>query len=252
MQIADTTPGPNGLDAVVNAATVEKNQRPGGMVEHALMLFILHHPQGRTLRIPVSSPDRPDKSSPLPSLSGSGRRPRPGIRPRSQSSSTPPEHRLDWFREDPLANEHHQHWHVVYPRGAFPAPTHAASKIATVSSFSTCISKCWLATTRNAWRLRTRACQATGHNVPIAEGYDPGGLVTLNRSGGFTEYAARPRESPCGISRAQTLCLLPIPFTTMSSCAIARWMPSTVVSATATSSLRLPQVTSVVIFRENE
>ena len=37
---------------MVNAATVEKNQRPGGMVEHALMLFILHHPQGRTLRIP--------------------------------------------------------------------------------------------------------------------------------------------------------------------------------------------------------
>ena len=23
---------------------------------------------------------------------------------------------IDWFREDPLSNEHHEHWHWVYPR----------------------------------------------------------------------------------------------------------------------------------------
>ena len=31
------------------------------------------------------------------------------------SRSTGPEVVLDWFREDPLANEHHEHWHWVYP-----------------------------------------------------------------------------------------------------------------------------------------
>jgi tyrosinase len=36
------------------------------------------------------------------------------------SVTTPPEEaKLDWYREDPLANDHHHHWHFVYPRG-FP------------------------------------------------------------------------------------------------------------------------------------
>ena len=30
------------------------------------------------------------------------------------------EGQLDWFREDPLANQHHEHWHVVYPVGGVP------------------------------------------------------------------------------------------------------------------------------------
>jgi len=29
---------------------------------------------------------------------------------------------LNWFREDPLANEHHERWHVVYPHGGVPRP----------------------------------------------------------------------------------------------------------------------------------
>jgi len=39
------------------------------------------------------------------------------------SVTTPPEEaRLDWYREDPLANDHHHHWHVVYPRNGPPTP----------------------------------------------------------------------------------------------------------------------------------
>jgi hypothetical protein len=29
--------------------------------------------------------------------------------------ATPPEKRLDFWREDPLMNDHHEHWHLVYP-----------------------------------------------------------------------------------------------------------------------------------------
>ena len=32
-----------------------------------------------------------------------------------KEGSSTPENRLDWFREDPLLNEHHEHWHIVYP-----------------------------------------------------------------------------------------------------------------------------------------
>jgi tyrosinase len=32
------------------------------------------------------------------------------------------EAQLDWYREDPLANDHHHHWHVVYPPNGPPTP----------------------------------------------------------------------------------------------------------------------------------
>ena len=44
--------------------------------------------------------------------------PPPPVTPLNISVTTPPEEaQLDWYREDPLANDHHHHWHVVYPRG---------------------------------------------------------------------------------------------------------------------------------------
>lgn len=36
--------------------------------------------------------------------------------------STPPEDRLDFWREDPLLNDHHHHWHLVYPASGRPSP----------------------------------------------------------------------------------------------------------------------------------
>jgi tyrosinase len=48
--------------------------------------------------------------------------PQPPATPVNISVTTPPEEaQLDWYREDPLANDHHHHWHVVYPRG-IPRP----------------------------------------------------------------------------------------------------------------------------------
>jgi hypothetical protein len=43
---------------------------------------------------------------------------------RGISTTTPLEEaRLDWYREDPLANDHHAHWHYVYPRNGVPTPS---------------------------------------------------------------------------------------------------------------------------------
>ena len=36
--------------------------------------------------------------------------------------ATPPEKRLDFWREDPLMNDHHEHWHLVYPASGRPSP----------------------------------------------------------------------------------------------------------------------------------
>jgi tyrosinase len=37
--------------------------------------------------------------------------------------ATPPEDGLDFWREDPLLNDHHHHWHLVYPASGRPSPT---------------------------------------------------------------------------------------------------------------------------------
>ena len=52
MQLANETPGNDGLEKVADQVEIEKERRAVGLVEHALMLFILHHPEGRKLTIP--------------------------------------------------------------------------------------------------------------------------------------------------------------------------------------------------------
>jgi len=37
--------------------------------------------------------------------------------------ATPPEDRLEFWREDPLLNDHHHHWHLVYPASGRPSPS---------------------------------------------------------------------------------------------------------------------------------
>lgn len=41
--------------------------------------------------------------------------------------ATPPEDRLDFWREDPLLNDHHEHWHLVYPASGRPSPSGAVA-----------------------------------------------------------------------------------------------------------------------------
>jgi tyrosinase len=194
MQIADATPGPDGLDAVVNQATTEKEQRPGGLVEHALMLFILHHPQGRKLRIPslmTRSPGQVFASSALRLGRGD---PVQGYARSIQSSSTPPEHRLDWFREDPLANEHHEHWHVVYPTGGIPGTSPRRLKDRHGELFLYMHQQ--MLARYDAERIAIDELDLVvpfgDYREPITEGYDPGGLVTPDGNEGFINYSARP------------------------------------------------------------
>jgi tyrosinase len=194
MQIADATPGPDGLDAVVNQATIEKEQRPGGLVKHALMLFILHHPQGRKLRIPSLMTRSPGQVFASSALRLGIAEPGPVYARSIQSSSTPPEHRLDWFREDPLANEHHEHWHVVYPTRGIPGTNPPRLKDRHGELFLYMHQQ--MLARYDAERIAIDGLDLVvpfgDYREPIAEGYDPGGLFTSDGNGGFTDYAARP------------------------------------------------------------
>jgi hypothetical protein len=85
-----------GLDAALDIADrVIVDESRSGVGKFGLELFATHSPIGRELRL-----QRPIEADPA-SLVGS-----------TLSTSADP---VSYWREDPLANEHHLHWHVVYP-----------------------------------------------------------------------------------------------------------------------------------------
>ncbi len=79
-------------------------------VRQGFALFVTHNRDGRRLLKPRTVAAAPRLFSP----------PRAGqrrVKPISIGGLSPG---LDYWREDPLANEHHQHWHEVYPYTGLP------------------------------------------------------------------------------------------------------------------------------------
>ncbi len=115
MKIANSIAGDAGLQAVLDEAVQATDTEDPELVRHALMVFITHHPRGSTLRI------RPiEQRAPLMILPSS-----PPIETflAPAAPGQPTESLLNWFREDPKVNEHHEHWHVVYPGFGVPDPS---------------------------------------------------------------------------------------------------------------------------------
>jgi tyrosinase len=113
MRIAGPKPGPPELEQVLARAEQALNDHPIEFVQYALMVFITHAPGGDQLPIPSLEMRDPDKVRQTEATLGSG----VGL-----LADLPTEADLGWFREDPLANEHHERWHVVYPARGIPGP----------------------------------------------------------------------------------------------------------------------------------
>lgn len=111
--IAGPNPGAAEFEKVLDRVDQAFNQHPPEFVKYALMVFITHHPKGYLLPIPSLEMRDPDKARQSPETLGQGA---------ALLADQPTETDLNWFREDPLANEHHERWHVVYPNGGIPAP----------------------------------------------------------------------------------------------------------------------------------
>lgn len=95
----------DGLDhALDDAASAAESARPG-MVRQALSMFVTHDPNGRFLIKPRTVEMAPDYFTPSPPPASQGF-------DLSLGGASP---ELDYWREDSLANEHHEHWHQVYP-----------------------------------------------------------------------------------------------------------------------------------------
>jgi len=116
----------DGLSSALDLAEQRASEDPPALVRQALAMFVTHHKPARRLGKPRSVVARPEAFRPsrVGTTGGSardrGKLPRRGGKARTLGSTT--EAQLDYWREDALANEHHEHWHEVYPfSGLFPA-----------------------------------------------------------------------------------------------------------------------------------
>jgi len=109
MRRAEEAPTPeDGLANVLQLAERQRTEADPALIQHALMMFIVHHPEGSRLEILPLEQRNPELLAAAAS--------------QSAILALTGESQLDWYREDSLANQHHEHWHVVYPTGGIPVP----------------------------------------------------------------------------------------------------------------------------------
>jgi Hemocyanin, ig-like domain/Hemocyanin, copper containing domain len=99
-----------GLEAALDHVAEEGKQSHPEQVRQGFALFVTHNQEGRRLAKPRTVAAAPGLFSPPPTGGDEKRR-------ISIGGLSP---QLDYWREDVLANEHHQHWHEVYPFTGLP------------------------------------------------------------------------------------------------------------------------------------
>ena len=99
-----------GLAAALDQVEDEMARAHPEQVRQGFALFVTHNNEGRRLAKPRTVSAAPKLFDP-PRTGGDERR-------RISIGGQSPE--LDYWREDVLANEHHQHWHEVYPFTGLP------------------------------------------------------------------------------------------------------------------------------------
>ena len=101
----------DGLQDALDHVAAEARTAHPEEVRQGFALFVTHNQDGRRLLKPRTVTAAPGLFNP-PGPRRGARRPSISIGGFSPG--------LDYWREDPLANEHHQHWHEVYPYTGLP------------------------------------------------------------------------------------------------------------------------------------
>jgi hypothetical protein len=155
--------------------------RDDALLRHAIKLFTTHHPVGRRLEVQPLEVRAPMRA--LTATVG-------GVKP---PHAEPPEDRLDWFRGDPEANDHHDHWHVVYPNIGLPVGDGEFKTKDRQGELFLYMHQQMLAR-YDAERLAVGlppVASYENYREPIAAAYDPGDLQN-----GDTTYSPRPADTP--------------------------------------------------------
>lgn len=99
------------IEAVLKKFTEYRPSKNPNLLYYALSVFITHHRFGKFLKIPNIILREPELVAPA---RRSGENTLEGFNDNLGGASGA-EAALDWYREDPQQNEHHEHWHNVYP-----------------------------------------------------------------------------------------------------------------------------------------
>ncbi|KAJ1534073.1 Polyphenol oxidase 1 [Nowakowskiella sp. JEL0078] len=86
-------------------------------VRHALMVFLTHYPPAQQSGLKITSLSTRAPSLAVPVSTGA---------PAPDGQDT--EVALNYWREDVNLNEHHEHWHIVYPGGGVPNPRNPSQR----------------------------------------------------------------------------------------------------------------------------
>lgn len=110
MRTADAADDPDAAwEAVAEQAQALADEGSVALAQHAMKVFVTHHPIADDVHIRPLEARAPRKTLPSAAAFDDALVEAP--------DPADPETALAWFREDPEANEHHDHWHVVYPTG---------------------------------------------------------------------------------------------------------------------------------------
>ncbi len=204
-----------GLEAAMQAIEKAMAEEPIiGLVQYALKLFMVHNPEARaSLKLKpleVRQANMVVPSEPLTGEDGGGAPEAFALgAPVADASSS--EKLVNYWREDPLINEHHEHWHLVYPTR--PSPPVPGVKPAGGYSLGDRHGELFgymheqmLArydTERLAAGIKrvqpydNYPASDASFTAPIPQGYDPGNLMLWD---GGEWYAFRPRPDNVSIS----------------------------------------------------
>jgi hypothetical protein len=122
MTMANEDSSDAGLEKILDFAEEEALRTSNELVKFALLVFITHHPAGQRLPAPPLEERDPQKVKPShPPLVVTE-----GV---AVLGALGKEGKLDWYREDIGANDHHTRWHVVYNGGGVPNPANPSQLI---------------------------------------------------------------------------------------------------------------------------
>lgn len=95
------------LNAVLDDFENMRGKENPDLLYYALEVFLTHYKGTEDIAIPSLLAREPELTAPTGRPTGNNL---------EVALGSAAETKMDWFREDPLLNEHHGHWHVVYNR----------------------------------------------------------------------------------------------------------------------------------------
>ncbi|WP_414571079.1 tyrosinase family protein [Nostoc sp. CCY 9925] len=194
MQIAENKGGEAGIVSALEEIEQQSATEIPGLVQYAVKLFITHYPQARALiKVKPLEERQPNLIAPSKALKFAGKKPETTAEI-EEAGSTPPEDKLDFWREDPLINEHHEHWHIVYPTSGRPTSSGGYELGDRHGELFAYMHEQMIAR-YDAERLAvglSRVDRFSDYRATIPQGYNPGDLKLRQEDGTWYQFRARP------------------------------------------------------------